>query len=69
MEVVKIERFGVFTVAEVKDENGKIGVGISKRSRNDKISDELGQSIALGRAKKALKLKLEKKALRSSYMG
>ncbi len=69
MEITRTEKFGVFTVVEVKDESGKKAIGISKRSRLDSRNDDLGTSIAVGRAKKALSRKLEKKSVQNVYMG
>ena len=69
MQVTRTEKFGVFTVVEVQDESGKKAVGISKRSRLDSKNDDLGTSIATGRAKKSLARKLEKKSVQNVYMG
>lgn len=69
MKILRTEKFGIFTVVEVQDESGKKAVGISKRSRFDSKNDSLGLAIATGRAKKALSLKLEKKALNDVYKG
>jgi len=69
MKVLRTERFGIFTVVEVQDDNGKKAVGIAKRSRFDSKNDNLGVSIATGRAKKALSLKLERKTLNDVYKG
>ena len=69
MKVLRTEKFGVFTIVEVQDESGKKAVGISKRSRKDSRNDNLGTSIATGRAEKALSRKLEKKTIQNVYMG
>ena len=69
MKILRSERYGIFTVVEVQDENGKKAVGIAKRSRFDPKNDKLGLAIATGRAKKALSLKLEKKLLNDIYKG
>jgi len=69
MEILRTEKFGVFTIVEVQDESGKKAVGISKRSRKDSKNDNLGSSIATGRAKKALSRKLLKKSVQNVYMG
>ena len=69
MEITRTEKFGVFTVVEVRDESGKKAVGISKRSRLDSKNDNLGTAIATGRAKKALARKLAKKSVQNVYMG
>lgn len=69
MQVTRTEKFGVFTIVEVQDESGKKAVGISKRSRLDSKNDDLGTSIATGRAKKSLARKLEKKSVQNVYMG
>lgn len=69
MQVTRTEKFGVFTIVEVQDDSGKKAVGISKRSRLDSKNDDLGTSIATGRAKKSLARKLEKKSVQNVYMG
>ena len=69
MKILRTEKFGVFTIVEVQDESGKKAVGVSKRSRLDSRNDDLGTSIATGRAKKALSRKLEKKSVQNVYMG
>jgi len=69
MEVTRTEKFGVFTIVEVRDESGKKAVGISKRSRLDSKNDTLGTAIATGRAKKALAHKLQRKSVQNVYMG
>lgn len=69
MQVLRTEKFGVFTIVEVQDESGKKAVGVSKRSRLDSKNDTLGTSIATGRAKKALSRKLQKKPIQNVYMG
>jgi hypothetical protein len=70
VKVLRSERFGIFTVVEVQDEkSGKKAVGISRRSKLDRINDELGISIATGRANKALSLKLKGKFINNANMG
>ena len=69
MEVVRTERFGIFTIVEIKNENGKRAIGISRRSHLDSKKDTLGVVIATGRAKKALLLKEKKKKVNNIYMG
>lgn len=68
---VEIFHFGDFTVARVKkDFSGKKwqGVGVSRQSKDDQRNEKLGDSIAVGRASKAIKLKIEGVTIRHPYM-
>lgn len=72
----RIERFGRFTIAEVKETvtlNGKVkkftGVGISRLSDDDRYNKQRAEGIALGRAMKSLKKKQQGKRINQSFMG
>lgn len=64
-----VTRIGRFTIVELTDEKGYKGIGISRRSQLDKENKLLAESIAKGRAERALALKKEKKSLRNIFMG
>jgi len=65
----KTERFGRFTFVQVTGEDGRIGVGISQRSKQDRIDDNIGYKIARNRAEEALKRKTTGKKITHHYMG
>lgn len=64
----KILNIGRFTIVEI-NENGVIGVGISRRSQGDSHKLDIGFSIAKARAKKAIEYKKKKKKLHHPLMG
>lgn len=69
-EIIRIERVGRFHFAEVMDTEKRIkAVGVSRKSFLDKFDDKKGEEIALGRARKALKKKLNKQPIVSAFMG
>ena len=55
--IVRQERFGRFTVVELKGKNGLMAVGIARRGYNDPNSDTIGLQVAVGRAERALEVK------------
>jgi hypothetical protein len=68
--MTRITKFGRFTIAEVKNEEKKLtGIGIARKSENDKYNERIAEKIAMGRAEKALKLKLEGKFITNLFMG
>lgn len=69
MEVLRNEQIGRYTIVQVKNENGKKGVGISRRSFLDRINDERGYQIALGRASSAATKKEQHKHIQNAFMG
>jgi len=64
----EIIRKGNFTIATVIDNEGRIAVGISKKSKYDKVNRTMGEKIALGRAKKAMFNKINGKSINNHYM-
>jgi len=70
---VKNETFvlGKFTIVKLIGDDGKVGVGISKCSSDDRYNPERGRLIAKGRAEKSLYIKTYKKdkKIQHIYMG
>ena len=62
-------RIGRFTVVELADNKGHNAIGISRLSELDTDNDELGISIANGRAQRALYNKLNHKPVQYALMG
>jgi hypothetical protein len=76
MEVIRVEKFGRFTVVEVKevyivkDKEKKItGIGISRQSDDDRYDEEKAKNIATGRAIKAVEKKQKSQKINSIFMG
>ena len=70
-EFAEIFHYGDFTVARMRKEiDGKKwqGIGISRQSKEDQRNEKLGDSIALGRARKAISTKLKGEIIRHPYM-
>ena len=79
-KVERLERFGRFVIAEVKGvkegdiitgEESKIytGIGISRKSDDDRFDINKAEQIAIGRATKALGMKLRGKRINNPFMG
>ena len=70
-EKKELIRVGRFTIVKVMEEGDSklCGIGISRRSEKDKINDSVAQSIAEGRAIKALALKKQGRAVSNLFMG
>ena len=67
---IEINRFGRFTIASaVSDEEKVVGVGISRCSELDGFNPILGEQIAEGRARKAVKNRLAKVRQQCPLMG
>jgi hypothetical protein len=76
MDVTRTEKFGRFTIVEVKgvvNVKGKdkklTGVGISRQSDGDVYNDNMAENIAKGRAIKALEKKSQGKKINNMFMG
>ena len=72
--IEEVHHFGVFTIATLtkhasESDSRVLAAGISRRSFRDQYNQETGDSIALGRAKKAYWLKQNKKPIRNAMMG
>lgn len=72
----RIERFGRFTVAEVKEiikinnvERKFTGVGLARLSDTDTYDKKRAEAIALGRAIKAVRKKEQGKRINNILMG
>ncbi len=66
--VEEVLRYGVFSIAHVV--LGKIiGRGISRKSYLDKFDIKKAESIAIGRAKKALIKKIKGETIHEAFMG
>lgn len=76
-EVKQVQKFGPFTIAEVEyvepinENRGMIykGWGISRLGRTDKYKPEVGENIAISRARKALYNKLKGKNVNITLAG
>jgi hypothetical protein len=60
---------GRFTVVELVDSKGHMGVGVARRSDKDNICEQMGEEIARGRAEKSLLSYLNNKPIRHIFMG
>ena len=71
IEIVKNDtvKHGRFTVVTLVDSKGHEAIGISRQSAEDKYSETVGESVARGRAERALYTKLNGKKIRHSFMG
>lgn len=67
--IVKCEQWGRYTIAQATTEDGIKGVGISRRSFNDKKNDELGSRIACGRAMESIRRKKASEYITNNFMG
>ena len=70
--ILKVSKIGRFTVATVKEVNGKktlTGIGIARLADGDSYNKFIAEKIAIGRATKALKMKKEKQKIHSLLMG
>ena len=67
--ILKCEKWGRYTFVEAINKSGIRGVGISRRAFNDRKNDHLGTAIATGRAKEAIKRKINKINITSQFMG
>jgi len=63
------KRYERFTIVEIVDEKGIKGFGISRRSQLDRENPVLAESIARGRAERALTIKKAGRKLRHVLMG
>lgn len=79
-KLVQVTTFGPLTVAECtfektigegKNQKTRLyhGWGWARQSTKDRSNPALGQNIAIGRAKKSLKLKLNSEVITSVFMG
>lgn len=69
VEILKVEHIGKFTVAQVKNNGGIKGTGISRCSFLDRFNEERGMNIALGRACRALNKKENSELIHNPFMG
>ncbi len=70
-ELIKDEviKAGRYVIVKLEEKDGTKAEGLAIRSYGDKPNDELGESIARGRAIKALYLKKNGKKIRNIFMG
>lgn len=69
ISIVKTEKLGRYTFAEAVDSNGVRGVGVSRRGFNDAKKDDLGTTIAQGRAIESVERKRSGRHINSPFMG
>lgn len=60
---------GRFTITEMKDTEGNVGVGISRCSDLDNFNRKLGITLSKGKARKALIKKRMGKKIQNPLMG
>ncbi len=65
----RMERIGRFTIAQLRDEHGIKGTGVSRCSFVDETNENLGDAKAFGRALCALKRKQNKELIHNAFMG
>ena len=64
-----VTKHGIFTIVTLVDSKGHSSVGISRQSTEDNYKEDVGESIARGRAERALYNKLNGKKITNSFMG
>lgn len=69
IKIIQTMKMGIYTLVQVEDEKGNRCVGISRRGENDKYKEEIGFTIAKGRAEKGLKMKNQDKKINHPLMG
>ena len=69
IEVVKVQRIGRYTIAQVKDNWHKSAEGVSRCSFLDRFDEDRGKDIALGRAIRSIRKKEGHEKIHGAFMG